>query len=91
MIQRGYPSYNNNISLILRNNKNQYRMRIDEYDAEDVTSTMGDGINYDHCSFHSTIVLSDYIESGEYAIYLELSNSEDKKYLYDTGQRINVD
>ncbi len=83
-----YPSYNN-ISLILWNDKNQYRMRLDERVTK-ITSNIDDSINYKNYSFNNTIILSDYIESGHYTIYLELSVCNDEKYLYNTGQIINV-
>ena len=91
LIRQGYPSFDNNISLILSDGVNNYKMRIDEYDREDVTNYIGDGINYNNCGFNTNILISDYVKSGNYRVYLELTGNDDKnKYIYDSGQIIFI-
>lgn len=90
LIRQGYPSFNNNISLILSDGINQYKIRIDEYDREDVSNYIGDGINYNNCGFNVNMLISDYVNSGNYEVYLELVEKDNRKYMFDCGQKILI-
>lgn len=88
----GRNSYDNNISLILKNSSDSndsYRLRTNNINREDITQYFSDGYNYDNCGINSFIFISDYVKNGTYGVYLELKSGENT-YLFDTKNIINI-
>lgn len=86
LVNRGENSYNNNISLLLKSNSNKesYRLRMDSYNRKDITQHFSDGYNYDNSGINSILSISDYVDSGNYSVYLELK-CNNITYQYSTG------
>lgn len=82
-------SYNNNISLVLKNEGEAYRIRIDEKKRSDVTLYLNDGNNYDNSGFYLNTYLSEYVKDGSYQVYLEIRDDEGE-YLYNLNQSVFV-
>ena len=78
LILKGENAFSSNISLILKNNTNSYRLRLDEYVRKDVTSYFADGFNYDNSGISANITIPDGVEKGNYQVYLELKDKEEK-------------
>lgn len=80
-------SFNNNFSLILHNNKESYRIRLDEMNRPDVTLNHADGYNYDHSGFttYTTISIPNIVEKGEYNLAIELRKGNEI-YWYDVEE-----
>lgn len=90
LLEKNRNSYANDLSLVLLNKKNQYRLRMDHLDRSDVTDYMHDGLNYNNSGYHAEILLPEYVYPGSYRVYIQLQNKTGA-YLYDTVQDIIVE
>lgn len=88
-IIQGVNSYENNMSLILENDNNRYRLRLDECERKDVTDNISDGNNYDNSGFATGIGMLDCMERGEYAVSVEIQRGKEL-YLFQTNEIVEL-
>ncbi len=89
LADKGKCSYGNIASLVLSNDKNKYRLRMEHMDRQDVTDYISDGINYDNSGFYAELLCPDYIQPGSYKVYIELRNKNDVS-LYQVVENIDL-
>lgn len=88
----GKNSYTNNISTVLlsQDTDRHYKIRTDEKERKDITSNIGDGINYDNSGYSLSIGLSDYVLPGRYDVFLMIESMYGK-YMVGLDEEIVIE